>query len=124
VDAVGRVPIARNAFLGRESALREVVRRLSAPDTRLVTIAGRGGVGKTRLALEVARRIGGGYPGGVVFIDLALAEYGDVVELVASALEIRVAPGQPPRRCSGFRSFTLHRAAKSESRRAFRDQTG
>ena len=53
---------------------------------RLVTLHGPGGVGKTRLALEVAERTGGGYRDGVCFCDLAaVTEPRAVVRAVATA---------------------------------------
>jgi non-specific serine/threonine protein kinase len=88
--------VIRNAFIGREGPLREVVRHLSLPDGRLVTIAGRSGVGKTRLALEVARRLAASYPGGIALIDCMVPDGRRMVDRVAAALAVRAAPGQVP----------------------------
>jgi predicted ATPase/DNA-binding CsgD family transcriptional regulator len=88
--------VIRNAFIGRESQLREVVRRLSLPDGRLVTIVGRSGVGKTRLALEVARRLVASYQGGIALIDCSVPDGRPTLDRVAAALGVRVAPGQSP----------------------------
>ena len=55
--------------MGREAEIDDVRQILA--DHRLVTLTGAGGVGKTRLALQVAAEIAGGYPDGVWFVDLA-----------------------------------------------------
>jgi predicted ATPase/DNA-binding CsgD family transcriptional regulator len=95
--ALARPPVIRNAFIGRDAQLREVVRRLSLPDGRLVTIVGRSGVGKTRLALEAARRLGASFPGGIALVDCAVPDVRPMVDRVSAALGIRVAQGQQPR---------------------------
>src|SRR6188768_4262129 len=69
-----RTPVIRNAFLGREAPLRDAVRRLSLPDGKLVTIAGRSGVGKTRLSYEVARRVVVTFSGGTALIDFSVPD--------------------------------------------------
>lgn len=92
----GRPPIVRNAFVGREASLREVVRWLLRPDARVVTLVGRSGVGKTRLALEAARRLTTSFPGGVAMLDGSDADERPIVDRVTAALEVRAAPGQTP----------------------------
>ena len=63
------LPVERTSFVGRE---REVdrIRRLLA-DTRLLTLTGPGGIGKTRLAIEAARRSSSRFVGGIFFVELA-----------------------------------------------------
>ena len=61
------VPISR--FIGRERDVAEVQRRLG--ETRLLTCVGPGGIGKTRLALEVARMVQIASTARVTFVDLA-----------------------------------------------------
>jgi non-specific serine/threonine protein kinase len=64
--------------------------------TRLLTLTGAGGSGKTRLALEVARDLVGSYADGVWLVELApLSERALVPQAVAEALEVREQPGQP-----------------------------
>jgi predicted ATPase/class 3 adenylate cyclase len=63
------LPDPRDAFIGRDSELRDV--RDSLADGPLTTLVGPGGVGKTRLASESARRALGDHPGGVHFVALA-----------------------------------------------------
>ena len=63
--------------------------------TRLLTLTGAGGCGKTRLALEVARDLVGAYPDGVWLVDLApLSEAELVPQAVAQALGVREQPGR------------------------------
>jgi non-specific serine/threonine protein kinase len=80
-----RVPAPLTSFIGRT---REVVRlRDLLQSSRLVELIGLGGVGKTRLALEVARGEGGKWSDGVYFVDLALVGTDDLVfEQIAAAI--------------------------------------
>jgi len=92
-----RLPQAVSAFIGRDAELREVAQHLEAE--RLVTLVGAGGVGKTRLALETARRAAPDFPDGVAFTDLApLTDPALVTAAIASALELTDGDGNlPPR---------------------------
>jgi predicted ATPase len=56
VHTPSRLPISSTPFVGREAELADLALTLSHPEVRLLTIFGPGGMGKTRLALEVARR--------------------------------------------------------------------
>jgi predicted ATPase/DNA-binding SARP family transcriptional activator/DNA-binding CsgD family transcriptional regulator len=88
------LPLPRASFVGRERDMVEVKRDLAL--TRLLTLTGAGGSGKTRLALEVARDITSFYPDGAWFVDLAaLSEPGLVPQAVAATLDIREQPGRP-----------------------------
>lgn len=73
VRSVGtsRFPKTVNALVGREADLEAAGRLVSRSDVHLVTITGPGGIGKTRLAIELLRSLQLGYPGGVHFIDLS-----------------------------------------------------
>jgi predicted ATPase len=64
------LPIPANPLVGREQEILEVHRLLDG-DTRLVTITGPGGVGKTRFALAAASEAADRFPGGVWFVDLS-----------------------------------------------------
>jgi hypothetical protein len=82
--APGGLPLPASSFVGREQELAEISRLLSA--SRHVTLTGPGGCGKTRLALEVARRLTEQYDDGVAFVALAsLADPSLVVQAVACA---------------------------------------
>src|SRR5215510_12448875 len=69
--AVSALPVPLTAFLGRDADLQTLRGWLGDPAVRLVTIVGPGGVGKTRLALELARAIAEEDAAGVVFVPLA-----------------------------------------------------
>lgn len=82
------LPAAVSSFVGREAELGDLERTLG--DARLVALTGVGGVGKTRLALELANRTVGDYPDGTWFVDLApVADPALLAGQVASALELR-----------------------------------
>ena len=66
-----RLPPQPTPFVGRQEELRAVGRLLKAPDCRLVTLIGPGGIGKTRLALEAAQQNAGRFLHGVCFVPLA-----------------------------------------------------
>ncbi len=85
------LPAPRSSFVGREAELRDVKRDLAM--TRLLTLTGVGGCGKTRLALEVARELVGAYPDGVWLVELApLSEGALVAQAVAAALGVQEQP--------------------------------
>ncbi|HEX5915527.1 MAG TPA: BTAD domain-containing putative transcriptional regulator, partial [Rubrobacter sp.] len=76
------LPVSLTSFVGRERELLEVKRALAM--TRLLTLTGPGGSGKTRLALETAADLVGAYQDGVWLVDLApLSEPGLLVQEVA-----------------------------------------
>ncbi|MBN1246413.1 MAG: tetratricopeptide repeat protein [Anaerolineae bacterium] len=69
-------------FLGREAELAEISELLASPHCRLLTVTGPGGIGKTRLALEIAERHRGLFVDGVAFIDLAAVTGRDAMAAV------------------------------------------
>jgi len=93
-DAKHNLPLERTSFIGRERETLEVKRLLAM--TRLLTLTGVGGSGKTRLALKVASDLAGAYPDGAWLVDLAPLSEGDLVpQVVAKALRVREQPGRP-----------------------------
>ncbi len=84
------LPLQPTSFIGRQRELRELSQVLCRGTARLLTLTGPGGVGKTRLALQVAEDVLDHFPDGVVFVSLAsLADPGQVSATIASALSIR-----------------------------------
>src|SRR5580698_8259200 len=65
------LPVQRTAFIAREPEAAALRQLLSRTDIRLVTLTGPGGIGKTRLALQVAGEIAGEFPAGVCFVPLS-----------------------------------------------------
>ena len=92
------VPVARelpaplDRFVGRTDELTRVRRLLTA--NRLVTVTGPGGAGKSRLALEAARRAGTAYPDGIFFVELAsIRDPALITEVIAAAAGVPERPG-------------------------------
>lgn len=84
------VPVFLTSFVGRSQELRDVSDLLRRSDVRLVTLTGPGGVGKTRLATQVARDLGPDYPDGVWFVPLASIRNAELVATtVAHVLSVR-----------------------------------
>ena len=84
------LPIPATPFLGREQELQEVLSLLSRPGTRLLTLTGPGGTGKTRLALQSAGAASDRYPDGVYWVGLAsLRDPALVAETIAESLETK-----------------------------------
>lgn len=88
------LPAQLSSFIGREREMTETKQLLA--DSRLLTLTGVGGGGKTRLALEVAADLISDYPGGVWLVELAAASDPNMVtHLTAEALGIREQPKRP-----------------------------
>jgi predicted ATPase/class 3 adenylate cyclase/DNA-binding CsgD family transcriptional regulator len=89
-----RLPMHLTSFVGRDEQLTQVRELLS--ENRLVTLTGAGGVGKTRLAVQVASLISGEFGDGVWYVDLAPLTDPEVVPVaVARALGLPDQPGRP-----------------------------
>ncbi len=91
--AANSLPVQLTSFIGREKELADVSQLLGT--SRLVTLTGAGGCGKTRLALQVAHRVSDSFADGVWLVDLVmLREPSLVPQFVAQALGIHEAANQ------------------------------
>jgi predicted ATPase/class 3 adenylate cyclase len=91
---LSNLPVQVSSFIGREVELAEV--RALVGGSRLVTLTGAGGAGKTRLALQVAAGLADGSGDGVWLADLAPLGDPDLVAVtVADVLGVRLEPGRP-----------------------------
>jgi predicted ATPase len=82
---LGNLPVRATRFIGHDDEVRRLALRLA--DNPMVTVIGPGGVGKTSVAIEVARRCAADFPDGIWFLNLALLDEGsDVVPFVCEAL--------------------------------------
>jgi predicted ATPase/class 3 adenylate cyclase len=90
------LPAEMSSFVGRTEELAAIDKLVHA--SRLVTLTGEGGVGKTRLALKVASMLRGRFPDGIWVIDLsAAADDAEVAVQVASGIETRPSAGTSAR---------------------------
>jgi predicted ATPase len=84
------LPTPPTPLFGRAQEVQTVCTLLRRQDVRLLTLTGTAGVGKTRLALEVAAAVGAAFPDGVIFVPLsALADPALVLPTIAKALFLR-----------------------------------
>ncbi|HEX6483426.1 MAG TPA: DUF4062 domain-containing protein [Ktedonobacteraceae bacterium] len=89
------LPVQRSRLIDREQELALVRDLLQREDVGLVTLTGPGGVGKTRLAIQVAADLASQFADGVVFIELSSLKDPEFLELtVAQALQVSEADGQ------------------------------
>jgi predicted ATPase len=90
------LPAPPTALVGREQEVADVTALLERPDLRVLTLTGPGGIGKTRLALEVAARALHRFVDGVQFVSLgAVGDPELVVPTVAAALGIHAEGPRP-----------------------------
>jgi len=90
-----RLPVPLTRLVGREVDLAIVLSLVRAPETRLVTLIGPGGVGKTRLAAEVATITQDEFAGGTFFVNLsAIDDPGMVLPAIGSAVGLLPGSGE------------------------------
>ena len=84
------LPTAPNRLIGRTRELEQIAALLLRKDIRLVSLTGPGGVGKTRLALQVAMQLIDQFPQGVFFVNLApVADADLVLSTIAQTLDVK-----------------------------------
>jgi predicted ATPase/class 3 adenylate cyclase len=94
LDAPTNLPPQLTAFIGREKEAHDLAALVG--QSRLVTLTGPGGTGKTRLSLEVAARLRSQFSGGAFFVDLStLTDPALIPTSIASALGVREEPDKP-----------------------------
>ncbi|HYB87921.1 MAG TPA: LuxR C-terminal-related transcriptional regulator [Streptosporangiaceae bacterium] len=86
------LPALWTSFVGRDRERDAILTALKS--SRLVSLVGPGGVGKTRLAVEVAREAAPSFPSGCAFVDLVPVAEGFVTQAVAALLGVTEEPGQ------------------------------
>src|SRR6266516_987899 len=90
------LPVQPTPFIGREQEVQECLQLLCRDEVRLLTLTGPGGIGKTRLALQVAAQLSEVFPDGLYFVNLApLHDPGFVVPTIAQALDLHELAEQP-----------------------------
>ena len=90
------LPVSVSRLVGRERELEALRELIDRPEVRLLTLTGPAGVGKTRLAIELATGLYRPFPDGVVLVELAsLSEPSLVAQAVASAVGVREQPAVP-----------------------------
>lgn len=96
VSHPNNLPAQLTSFIGREAELQALERLVTEGTTRLVTLTGPGGTGKTRLALQAASRLLGSFSDGIWLVELAPLSDPTLVPLtVASAMGLHETPGKP-----------------------------
>jgi predicted ATPase len=91
------LPASTSTFIGREAELEQLRALLEDDAVRMVTLAGPGGTGKTRLAVEAARAVAAHFADGVYFADLTLERRPEeAFAAIARTLVVGGLPGAPP----------------------------
>lgn len=95
---LNNLPTHLTLFVGREHELAELSELLAQPETRLVTLVGPGGMGKTRLAVRVAQQYGTRFSQGVVFVPLQPVQSPDlIISTIANAVGISLTSQTDPK---------------------------
>ena len=90
------LPKQSTRFVGREDELKKLSKQLRQNECRLLTLIGLGGVGKTRLAIELAQLVQPSFRDGVCFVALAPLTTATILPTIAQQLGISLSPTQDP----------------------------
>ena len=92
-----KLPITTGPFIGRDQELAELTDLLNKPDIRLLSVIAAGGMGKSRLSLELGHLIKDNYQHGVVFIDLTpIRNPDDIAKSAITSLGLNVTGDETP----------------------------
>jgi predicted ATPase/DNA-binding SARP family transcriptional activator len=92
------LPVPLTPLVGRRELVAAVSRRVIEGRCRVLTLVGPGGVGKTRVAIEVARNVGDRFEAGARFVELAaVSREGALVAAIAAATGVDLAAGEDPK---------------------------
>jgi predicted ATPase/class 3 adenylate cyclase len=103
--SASNLPVPATPFLGRSRELEQVRELLTDRDVRLVTLTGPGGIGKTRLALQVAAETLDAYPNGTWWLPLAPLHDADAV--LPAILACMGSQGSTPEAVAGVRALLV-----------------
>ena len=93
--AITAPPVPRTSFVGRGAELERLTQLLA--ESRLLTLLGPGGIGKTRLAIHLAADVAERFPDGCFFVDLApLGRGGPILGRVAESVGVEESEGGEP----------------------------
>ncbi|MEO6891702.1 MAG: adenylate/guanylate cyclase domain-containing protein, partial [Ktedonobacteraceae bacterium] len=92
----GNLPMQSTPFIGRQREIATIEQLVRREDVRLLTLTGPGGMGKTRLALQVAASLSDLFADGIYFVDLApVSDPAVILTAIAQTLGLREEGGQP-----------------------------
>lgn len=91
------LPTALSSFVGRRTELEEIRVAIQRPDTRILTLTGPGGTGKTRLSIEAARSLSIAFPNGVYLVKLAaINDPALIIPTIAETMGVKEMAGVTP----------------------------
>ena len=94
------LPVQLTSFIGRQDDIDTILAQLASPECRLLTLVGPGGIGKTRLSIEVAERLRTRFVDGVFFVELApRGSFEDQLGFAVQHVVTMLREGTSPRQC-------------------------
>ncbi len=91
------LPTALSSFVGRRQELADIRLAIQRPDTRILTLTGPGGTGKTRLSIEAARGLGAEFPNGLYLVKLAaISDPALIILTIAESMGVKEMAGMTP----------------------------